>query len=383
LASKYKKRSDGRYPVQVQTGYHINGKPKYKNLYARTHAELEKKERAFKSMLEKGIVLDDVGLDIAEWSLKWLESYKTNKSYNTFRMYESAILTHIIPNLGHIRLKDLKSFHVQELINKLSNDGLTRTLEIIKLTLTQILDQAAKNDYIYKNVAKDIELPTIIKPVKRSLSKTEISYLYSGDYSLKVKAFVFTLLLTGIRRGEALALTKNDIDLKNRRILINKSGIIKSNQAEIKNTPKSSAGIRKISIVDELYDILSEYIPTVQNIYVFPSANNKLMSSSAFRRFWDMFLNAFNLASGGTNGKFKVSAISNDVTPHIFRHTYATTLYYAGIDIKTAQYLLGHSSIQMTMDIYTHLDAENNNTVLDKLNNYMSPKVDNLHNYTQ
>ena len=53
-----------------------------------------------------------------------------------------------------------------------------------------------------------------------------------------------------------------------------------------------------------------------------------------------------------------IQLIADDITPHMFRHTYATSLYYSGVDIKTAQYLLGHSSIQMTLDVYTHLDNE-------------------------
>jgi len=70
----------------------------------------------------------------------------------------------------------------------------------------------------------------------------------------------------------------------------------------------------------------------------------------------------------------KIIAIADDITPHLFRHTYATMLYYADADIKTAQYLLGHASIQMTMEIYTHLDAENNITAVDKINNFLKPE---------
>ncbi len=104
------------------------------------------------------------------------------------------------------------------------------------------------------------------------------------------------------------------------------------------------------------------------------------MSRSSFRRFWDNIIDKLNIAAGGTKYKRKelqsdestkpLKLISDDITPHLFRHTYATNLYYAGIDIKTAQYLLGHSSIQMTMDVYTHLDNNRISEAGNKLNEF-------------
>ena len=78
------------------------------------------------------------------------------------------------------------------------------------------------------------------------------------------------------------------------------------------------------------------------------------MTVSSFRKFW--------------KGIIKTTELPNDVTPHILRHTYATKLYYAGVDLKTAQYLLGHSNIQITLEIYTHLDKLKTNDIGDKIN---------------
>lgn len=102
------------------------------------------------------------------------------------------------------------------------------------------------------------------------------------------------------------------------------------------------------------------------------------MSKSSFRRFWDNIMDKINTAAGGQNWNKRsknvnrIIAISSDITPHIFRHTFATTLYNAGVDVKTAQYLLGHSNIQVTLDIYTHLEKINNNSVTEKINNYFN-----------
>lgn len=93
---------------------------------------------------------------------------------------------------------------------------------------------------------------------------------------------------------------------------------------------------------------------------MYRSAQNELMTETAFRRFWQKIMRELNLAAGGTNGRIQCLKISQDITTHMFRHTYATSLYYAGVDVKTAQYLLGHASIEMTMNIYTHLSIDKN-----------------------
>ena len=116
-----------------------------------------------------------------------------------------------------------------------------------------------------------------------------------------------------------------------------------------------------------------KYLPdvTLEGSIVFPAAKNQLMTRSAFVYFWGSTKAAL-LREGRRNGEDE--AFLKGVTPHTFRHTYATTLYYAGIDVKAAQYLLGHATVGMTLDLYTHLELESNTSVLEKLNAQCIPK---------
>jgi len=370
MPAKYKKRPDGRYLIQIMTGRQENGKPIYKSIYAYTVRELEEKAAAFRQEMERGIVVDDEGLTVTKWARKWFETYKAGKAHNTRRMYKTAIETHIIPAIGHYRLRELKPHHVQELINKKHNEGLTKTLINIKLTLGQILGQAVKNEYIYKNIMDSVELPSIKKRKKRSLTDAEQSIILNADLSPKERVFLLTLLFTGIRRGEALILTKNDVDLVKRTLTVNKTVVFIGNHPELKPMPKSEAGNRVIPLPDILLTDLTDYLQNVKGIYVFPSASGELMTETAYRRFWDKIMRNLNLAARGKNGRLKILKIAQDITPHIFRHTYATSLYYAGVDMKTAQYLLGHASIQMTMDIYTELNTDKNVSAASQLDDY-------------
>ena len=181
--------------------------------------------------------------------------------------------------------------------------------------------------------------------------------------------FVFLILYCGLRRGEALALTVNDIDMDNKKIYVNKNLIFKGNDSEIKLSPKTDAGIRSVPIVNNLTDILTEYIADKHDC-IFTMKSEKTMSKSSFRKFWERIMSKTKAYAERTK-----KSLGDAATPHIFRHTYATSLYNAGIDVKTAQYLLGHSSIQVTLDIYTHLEKENMDKTQDILNNFFSQKT--------
>lgn len=360
--AKYKKRADGRYATSIQVGHRSDGKPKLKTLYGKTIRELENKVAEFKSLQNKGIVVDDKSLTLGEWAKKWLELYKKNKSYNTYEMYRNAVGTHIIPTIGNMRLGSLKKHMLQELLNKLVEDGKERTAEVVRLTLNQIIASAIDEQYIYVDITRGLTLPKKTKKEKRALTDDELIALKDANLTAKERAFAGLMIYAGLRRGEALALTLSDIDLQNRIIHVNKTVIFKKNTPEIKNTPKSDSGVRDVPIPDELYLILKTYLmECVGAKYIFTmERTGELISMSSLRKLWGRIITKANL--------------STDVTPHICRHTYATKLFYGGVDAKTAQKLLGHANISMTLDIYTHLqsDAED---VRQQINSAFNPDI--------
>lgn len=221
--AKYKKRPDGRYATSTIVGYTDDGKPKRKTLYGRTIMELDKKVAEFKSLQNKGIIINDEGMTVEQWGKKWLELYKADKAYNTYLMYQNALNTHIIPNLGNIRLNALKSHHIQELLNRIIRDGHHRTAEIVKITIKQIIQQAIINEYIYKDISLGLTLPNKKKPKKRALTDAEKKLIFKADFNSMERVFIDLLYYTGIRKGEALSLTVSDIDFINKKISISKN----------------------------------------------------------------------------------------------------------------------------------------------------------------
>ena len=354
-----KKRSDGRYQLSIMIGYGDDGKPKRKLVYGRTQKEVREKANELRMQHSMGIEIDN-NITVAEWAETWLKTYKTGVEYKTHQMYSDSLRLYIVNPLGRLKLRDVKTAHLQKIAN--DNSHKTKTIKNFKMTASQMFEQAVLNDLILKNPAKGIVLPVSVPSTKkRALTESEIEAIKSLEIDSKTRCFIFFLLYTGARKGEALAITKSDIDRDKLEINISKSLVFKGNQSEVKHNPKTKAGVRSIPVLDPLKAILFAHIDSIDTELLFPSANNNTMSDTAYRRMWQ---------------KFETAIGTKEITAHIFRHNFATLLYNAGVDIKTAQSILGHSSINITMDIYTHLDARNRTTAAAKLNDYLSISVD-------
>ncbi|MCL2526961.1 MAG: site-specific integrase [Defluviitaleaceae bacterium] len=354
-----KKRPDGRYQLSIMIGYNADGKPKRKLIYGKTQKEV--KERANELRLQYSMGLEvDSDITVGEWAKTWLNTYKTNVEYNTHTMYGDTLRLYVIAPLGNLKLKDLKTAHLQKIVN--DNSHKPRTVKIFALTVNQMLEQAVINDLILKNQALGIHLPPVTpKKEKRALTAEEFENIKALSLDIKTRCFVFLLLYTGMRRGEALAITKDDIDWSRMEISVNKSIIFKVNKSEIKYNPKTKAGLRAIPILAPLQSILREYVNSIDSQLLFVSQDGETMTKTGYRYMWS---------------KFEKAIGTKDITAHIFRHNYATLLYNAGVDIKSAQVILGHSSIGITMDIYTHLDNRNKEATAEKLNDFLLQSLD-------
>lgn len=365
--AKYKKRKDGRYLCQVLIGYQNNGKPKYKNLYGRSIIELDKKVTEFKSNMNKGILIDDKNITVGKWADIWLKTYKQNIGYNTYRRYESIINNQIKPTFELLKLSKLKLNDIQMLINQLSETYSASTVKKVKETLFQMCEQAIRNNLIFVNPVTGIQMPVMRSKKREPLTETLIDQLTFFCRNYSNGAFIMTLLYTGMRRGEIVALTWDDINFQDKTITINKAVEFKNNQAFVK-PPKTEKGNRTIPILN----LLEPYLKQRQGFskkYVFTKQDGGMHSETSLRKMWIKFLKDFEDYLNMNNFEERVVA---KLTMHQFRHTYATILYNAGVDVKTAQEFLGHSSINITLDIYTHLSQKIKNQGAEKLNNYLS-----------
>lgn len=191
------------------------------------------------------------------------------------------------------------------------------------------------------------------------------------------------MLYAGLRRGELLALTWEDIDLDHATINVTKTVEMINGKPNVKTGGKTAAATRTVFMPKVLVEYLSN-VPHNRFSLVCPNSKGNVMSSTAWKRLWESYLCKLNLkygdwencleTSGKRPSKFSPKEkpmIIPEFTAHWLRHTYVTLLYMSGVDVLTAKEQAGHADIKTTMEIYTHLDSEFKKHNINKLDEYI------------
>ena len=175
-----------------------------------------------------------------------------------------------------------------------------------------------------------------------------------------------------MRRGEILALQVKDNDLESGYISVNKAVEFLGNTPNIK-VPKTPKSIRMIPILFPLLPYLEKAIAEKdKNEYVFTDRDGNLYTKSSVQRLFKSFNREYN---NYINNMQMGSGELLSFTMHQFRHTFCTMMYDAGVDVKTAQNILGHNSVNITLDIYTHLSGYKKSINVDKMNSYIENQI--------
>ncbi len=365
------KRDDGRYQKNIIVGRKANGSYIRKTVYGKTKKELDLKIAEITQQVYQGIYVAEDKTTFGEMAEIWLTQYNPTANEKWIYRQQCVINKHLLPTLKYMKLKDLKPFHLQSIINNMAKDNLsTSTMKKAKQTAVRILNIGVENDLVVRNVFSNVKVPTVEPHERRALTEEErelVNRTWSGH---RMGHAVMIMMYCGLRRGELLALTWKDIDLERKILLVNKSLQMFKNQPHIKK-PKSKAGIREIPIPNILADAMSSF--PRNNPLVCPDAKGEMMSDTAYRRAWNSYRHYLNLKAGGkdaSRSREKVQAIDN-ITAHMLRHTYASMLYEAGVDIKSAQRFLGHADIEMTLAVYTHLTKFKEDEAINSLNSHL------------
>lgn len=378
---KNKKREDGRLQSKVYIG-NVDGKAKYKYVYAQTQKELEKKVLEVKISLGKGINVSAQNDTFGEWLEQWLKLKKveiSDKKYKSY-LYKKSYLKNIL----NIPITKIRTQDFQNII--LDNMHLSEyTLNQIKGMCSQIIQLAIDNRVLDYNPAKAVKIPRLnknIKNLRRALTEEEQQWIINTPHKAQLPAMI--MMFAGLRRGEVIPLLWSDIDLNNGTIQVNKSVENINGVLKIKNSLKSEAGKRIVYIPDILINYLKPLKPSKGNELVCTSAKGIMLTDDSWRSMWDSYLTELNLKYGDFSNykdfnvpksKFapvKIPFVIPRFTAHWLRHTFITMLYMAGVDVLTAKEQAGHSDIKTTMSIYTHLDNKYKSKTMNKLNDYLN-----------
>lgn len=379
-----KKRTDGRYQKNVYIGIGENGKKKYKSVFGRTQAEVNQKASDIKAKLGKGI---DITLDdsFGLWKNKWLlfqTPLQTESQLKTYKRY----LKHF-DELDNIALSKLQIADFQKIINELFSKNPTtgkptakKSLREFKATASRVFEFAIENRAIDFNPVKYVRIPKAAPISKRrALTDTEQKWIENTPHRAQLPAMI--MMLSGLRRGECLALQWKDIDLEKATIDVHQTLKMFENKSEIKCGAKTEAGVRIVDIPKKLVDFLKQQPPHSPFDYVVTNCKGNLMTTSSWRRLWESYITDLNFIYGDIVNKPKskftpegVPIVIEPFTAHCLRHTHATNLFYAGYDILYIQHQLGHTKPETTLNIYTHLVIEEKKDNISKLDIYFNGK---------
>lgn len=341
-----KKRADGRYRKSVTLP---DGTIKY--VYATSVPALNEKVRTLLKEADAGVLVGDNTL-VGEWAATWLKTYKTNLRANTIKNYLNAYNNHIAPEIESIPLKAVRPVHIQNVMNQVAGYSEDLQRKVLN-TMNQIFETAILNRLISLNPCKGIKITPHNTPKKiKALTVEQQDLLLSSVTDSRAKLFAALGLYCGLRREESLGLMWSDI--QDGKLTVNRAVTFLKNQQDPNHDLKSKAAHRTIPIPPPLSELLNN--APKEGLFVIVPPSGGEMTLMSYRRMW----------------AHVTKAVDFDVHSHMLRHTYATSLYRAGIDLKTAQYLLGHSSIKMTAEIYTHIQKDKLDDAEVKLNQIFS-----------
>ena len=355
--------------TRLYIGTDANGKPKYKKLKAQTEKELEKRVREYKNAIDSGLNILKNNDTLIKWVNHYLETIESEVMCDNIKESEyktlKARLQYFIDYKGGLlaktKLNDILPSHIQPAINELykknPSTGKTtakKTIQRYIRALANVFEFARKERaYNFCNPCDDLKIPkNSVTKTRTAINKHTIQLILTTEHRAKLPACI--MLLAGLRRGELTALTWFDIDFKNKIINVNKSYDFK--QCELKET-KTKAGMRKIPMNDFLCDLLLEAKKHSNGSYVVQKAYGGRMTETAWKRLFESYMEALRVADGADeNSLCFADECFEEFTAHQLRHTYCSMLQWSGVDIKTAQELMGHSEYGVTANIYTHVD---------------------------
>ncbi len=385
---------DGRWEARITDGYTSDGKQHWKTFSSKKQSVVIKKLDDYKTNRDKFKDENIVKYTISQWLNIWYETYVINNVRISTRIsYESIINNHLIHYIGNIKLVNLSKIDIESMYNKLikcsknrtNGNGLSvKTVRNIHLVLHEALQEALELGYINKNPADIAKVPTL-KNLNQKKKEIEI-YLKDEqkkliEISKKDKIYgtvVIMALYTGMRKGEILGLQWDDINFENKTINVNKqlsrlkdyeTTTSRRTKLFIQYNTKTNNSTRIIPMAKTLEDILKQQ-KELQQEYKRKLGKKYYKYNMVFCREDGYYLDPDTVLS-----KYQQLAKKAGIkkcTFHALRHTFATRALESNMSPKVVSKILGHTSVQFTLDTYTHVLSELQIDEMGKLDKYLN-----------
>ncbi len=379
-----RKRANGTWEGRYSDGYNNDGRQIQRSVYGKTRKEVAEKLNAVLYQKQSGSYVTPSKLLLKDWLVQWLHNYAViSIRPSTYINYEGYVYNHITPVLGDFTIQNITPVMVQNFYNQKFESGRkdgtgglsAKTIRNMHNILHQSFEQAKINGLIMHNPADGAVIPRQEKKEMRVLSVHEQKALISVLHLHRLGFAILFDLATGLRIGELCALKWSDVNFNKRTVKISRTlQRIKKSMLEqvsgenttaiIEGNVKTNSGFREIPLPDKIFDKLLQhqqnqiaemnyYGPFYQNKgYIFTMPLGTCVEPHTMRDALDYLLDAAEIEHANF---------------HALRHTFATRAIENGVNVKTLSDILGHSQVQITMDLYCHSSLDLMRDSMDKV----------------
>jgi len=340
----------GAYWIETSEG------PRRRYVSGKTRDEVRQKLIRAMADRDAGLVLDDRNLTLGEYLDRWLsDAHRGEVRQSTFSRDSYLVARHIRPALGRVRLRNLSALHIQRLYRERLDSGLSgSTVQKMHHVLHKALAQAVRWDLIPRNPADAVKPPAPAAREMHPLSADEARRLLEAARGDRLEALYVLAIYTGMRQGELLALKWEDVDLNGRSLRVRRTLTRKSGDGSYDlGEPKTRKSRRTIRLSGRVVEALRSHRSR--------QAEERLRLGGLYRDQGLVFagetgsiINPSNLRSRSFGPLLERAGVPR-ITFHDLRHTCASLLFQKNVHPKLVQELLGHASVAITLDTYSHM----------------------------
>lgn len=324
---------------------HTAGGRKRRYVSGKTKGETRAALNKAKADAAGGLVFDAQGLRLGEYLDRWLEDVRDTVRLRTFERYEQIVRKHIVPTLGDNKLKDITPNHVRGLYKEKLRCLSPRSVQYIHITLHKALKQAVMDGLIPRNATEAVKPPQVRRDEIRPLTPEQVKVLLEAARGDRLEGLYIVAVMCGLRQGELLGLKWEDVDLGDPN---NGSPGTLQVRRSLSNgtftTPKTAKSRRSITLPQRAVNALRNHrerqLGEATTELVFASETGEPLDRYHVRRRFKALLKRANLPQ---------------VRFHDLRHIGATVLLSKNVNPKIVSEMLGHATIAITLDTYSHV----------------------------
>ncbi len=370
----------------IRKSFTYNGKRHY--IRAKDETDYEVKKALLIKELEEDKLIESNML-VRDWAAEWLKTYKSGScSEKTYKDYVRRLKAYILPEIGHIKLKDVKPVHLQRIMQNVRCMSQSR-IDKIYQCLGQIFTAAEQNDLIAKSPARGLQKPKGYSGTHRAITDDERAAILKVAKTHKHGLWIKLMLFCGLRTGETARVKVCHFDFEKKllyvdgtktenaqrtvpvpdEILEEVKALRTGETARVKvchfdfekkllyvDGTKTENAQRTVPVPDEILEEVKALRKDPFD-YLFTNETGRPIQPHNRGRMWKSFKKALHVQMGGSLYRGTVIPpymVADDLVPYCLRHTFCTDLQDAGVPINVARDLMGHSDISLTSKIYTH-----------------------------